>query len=329
MSTAVKTTSKVTQLSQYMGALKGQMSLALPKHLTADRMTRLVLTEFSKTPALQDCTFESIAGCVMTAAQLGLEIGVGGQAYIIPYKGKATFVPGWKGLIDLVNRAGRATAWTGAVFEGDVFDWACGDSPYVRHKPMGEDEPSKLLFSYAIGRVTGSEWPIIECWPNERLKKHFKRHNKVGDKHYAHQNWEMYCRKIVLLQVMKYLPQAIELRNAIELTHAAESGQGGSIVDGESISFADDATVTEPSTPKTVNDLRPAVMPPATKQPTSKPHSPAFDVKDMQAKLAACQSPDDITALFKTLDLSALSPEDRDFVNDLGMTREREIIAGK
>ena len=32
-------------------ALK-QMALALPKHLTADRMARLALTEFRKSPAL-------------------------------------------------------------------------------------------------------------------------------------------------------------------------------------------------------------------------------------------------------------------------------------
>ena len=98
----------VGELGNFMEKLKGQMALALPKHMNSDRMTRLALTEFSKNPALQKCSFASIASCVMTASQLGLEIGVGGQAYIIPYKDTATFVPGWKGLIDLGNRACRA-----------------------------------------------------------------------------------------------------------------------------------------------------------------------------------------------------------------------------
>jgi hypothetical protein len=51
----------------------------------------------------------------MTAAQLGLEPGINGQGYLIPYKGTCTFVPGWKGLVDLVARSGRATVWTGVV----------------------------------------------------------------------------------------------------------------------------------------------------------------------------------------------------------------------
>jgi hypothetical protein len=79
--------------------------------------------------------------------------------------------------------------------------------------------------------------------------------------------------------------------------------------------------------PKTVNDLKPAVVAPAPKQAVPMPE--AFDMESFRAKLQSCKSPDDITALFKSVDLSSLSPEDQEHVNDLGMTREREIIAGK
>ena len=57
----------VAELSSFMNKLKGQMALALPKHMNADRMTRLVLTAFSTNPALQKCTFDSIAGSIMVA----------------------------------------------------------------------------------------------------------------------------------------------------------------------------------------------------------------------------------------------------------------------
>jgi len=147
-----------------------------------------------------------------------------GRSYLIPYGRECQFVPGWKGLVDLVNRAGNATVWTGAVFQGDEFDYALGDSPFVTHKPSGESDPDLLTHVYAVGRVKGSAWPVIEVWPIARVKKHRDRYNKVGTRHYSHQNWEMYSRKVVLLQVIKYMPASADLSAAIALNDSAEVG---------------------------------------------------------------------------------------------------------
>lgn len=307
----------VGELGSFMEKLKGQMALALPKHMNSDRMTRLALTEFSKNPELQKCSFTSIASCVMTASQLGLEIGVGGQAYIIPYKGTATFVPGWKGLIDLVNRAGRASAWTGAVFAGDDFDWGLGDSPFIRHKPMGENDPAKLLFAYAVGRVNGSDWPVIECWPNERIKKHFKKFNKVGDRHYANQNWEMYARKVVLLQVLKYLPQSVELNAAIEIANG--SVEGRSITIDANFVAIEESPVEQMPNPgsKSVDDL----VKPKSQQLEN------FSISEFQSKLAACKTTGEINSLFKSLDTVRMTEADIERINVLGLEREQAIGA--
>jgi len=99
---------------------------------------------------------------------------------------------------------------------------ALGDKPFVTHRPMGECNPDKMQFAYAIGKVHGSECPIIECWPDLRIRKHRDKYNKVGLKHYSFSNWEMYARKVVLLQVIKYLPQSVELSNALEAEYNAD-----------------------------------------------------------------------------------------------------------
>ena len=55
------------------------------------------------------------------------------------------------------------------------------------------------------------------------------RYNKVGGRHYAYaseSNFEMYARKVALLQVLKYMPSSIELSNALTVSHAAEEGKG-------------------------------------------------------------------------------------------------------
>jgi recombination protein RecT len=231
------TVSPAKTLNDFMDKYKGQIALALPKHISADRMVRLAMTSFSQSPGLQKCDMHSIFASVIIAAQLGLEIGVGGQGYLIPYKGKATFVPGWQGLVDLVSRAGRATVWTGAVYEGDRFDWALGDNPFVKHQPEGDaDDWKKITHVYAIGRVNGSQYPVIEVWTMDRVVRHLAKYNKVGSDHYAlknnGQNMEMYARKVALLQVLKYMPKSVEVQRAMDVANVADTGKNFTF-DGE------------------------------------------------------------------------------------------------
>ena len=231
--------SPAKSLSNFLTQYKGQIANALPKHISPDRMVRLTMTAFSQNKALQNCDLHSIFGSVVVAAQLGLEIGVGGQGYLVPYKGKATFVPGWQGLVDLVSRAGRATVWTGAVYIGDEFDWALGDMPFVKHRPAGGgDSWRDITHVYAVGRVNGSQYPVLEVWTMDRVQKHLAKYNKVGGQHYAlkdgGQNMEMYARKVVLLQVLKYMPKSIEVQRAMDVATAVDAGKPFTI-DGDMV----------------------------------------------------------------------------------------------
>ena len=59
-----------SQFNQFLQKHKGQLEAALPKHLNADRLVRIALTEFSKNPALQKCTRKSIFASLIIAGQL-------------------------------------------------------------------------------------------------------------------------------------------------------------------------------------------------------------------------------------------------------------------
>jgi recombination protein RecT len=206
---------------------------ALPGHLKPDRMLRLAVTAFSTTPALRECTAHSILASIVVAAQLGLEPGIAGQGYLIPYKGTCTFVPGWQGLVGLLNNTGRATAWTACVFEGDPFEFSMGSHPRIEHKPgPNYGDATKIAWVYACGKVNGSEVPVIEVWPIARVWKHRDINNKVGKSHYSFRHPEMYARKVVLLQVLKYMPRSIEMNNALAAANAAEGGRSAEVTDG-------------------------------------------------------------------------------------------------
>jgi recombination protein RecT len=213
-----------TNFPAMLKAYGAEIARALPKHMSGDRLARIALTEFRKQPKLAKCDPKSVFAAVIMASQLGLEPGINGQSYLIPYGSECQFIPGWKGLVDLVNRTGRSTVWTGAVFEGDEFDWGLGDRPFVKHRPCGEDDIKLMTHVYAVGRVNGSDYPIIEVWPVKKVWKHRDRYNKVGDRHYSFKHPEMYARKVVLLQVIKYLPSSIELSQAMDMDYAANQG---------------------------------------------------------------------------------------------------------
>jgi len=201
-----------------------QIQHALPKHISPERMIRISITAWRNNPKLQKCKPLSVLACVIQAAQLGLEPDLLGRSYLVPYKDECQFIPGWRGLVDLCNRTGKATVWTSAVYEGDEFDYALGSKPYITHRPKGESDPKKLLYVYACGKVKDIDQEIIEVWPSNRVWTHRDKFNKVGKSHYSFLNEEMYARKVVLLQILKYLPASTELDMAMQLNNTAEVG---------------------------------------------------------------------------------------------------------
>src|SRR5262245_14365 len=110
---------------------QGQLAQLLPRHVSRQRITRILLTEAWKTPALLDCTPVSLWGAIFQAAQLGLEPGGGlGHCYLIPFRDNrrgvttCTFVPGYKGYVELAHRSGRvAKIGARVAYAGDEFDY--------------------------------------------------------------------------------------------------------------------------------------------------------------------------------------------------------------
>lgn len=110
--------------------IKAQIANALPKHITADRLARVAITELNRVPALKNCDPLSFMGAIMQCAQLGLEPSIGlGQAYLLPFKNKnkgtteCQFIIGYRGMIDLARRSGQMISLSAcAVYEADEFD---------------------------------------------------------------------------------------------------------------------------------------------------------------------------------------------------------------
>lgn len=129
--------SELVALEQQLKPLAPHFAQVLGKTMPVERLMRTIMISVERLPMLLQCDRQSIFNAAMSAACLGLEVdGVTGQAYLIPFKGKAQLVIGYKGFNTLAARSGITI--TGAVVrEGDEFDYQLGTAAYVRHRPKG------------------------------------------------------------------------------------------------------------------------------------------------------------------------------------------------
>jgi recombination protein RecT len=140
--------------------LAPRFAQVLGNTMPVERLIRTVMISVERLPALLDCDKQSIFNAAMSAACLGLEVdGVTGQAYLIPFKGKAQLVIGYKGYNTLAARSG-ITIGGGVVREGDVFEFELGSSAFARHVPRLGNK-GRIVAAYAT--ATAKDRPAVVC----------------------------------------------------------------------------------------------------------------------------------------------------------------------
>ena len=169
-------TVKLQEFNSLLQKQKSQIRLALPKHLDAERITRIILTEIRKNPKLLECTKESLLGSIMVSAQLGLEIGNHLQhAFLVPFdvkKGEhyvkeCQFMIGYRGMIDLATRSGRVISLSShAIYENDEFDFEYGLNERLRHIPT-RFERGEFIGVYASAHLKDGAHQIEVMWKRE------------------------------------------------------------------------------------------------------------------------------------------------------------------
>lgn len=214
---------------------KKQLALAVPKHLSADRMARIAATELRKTPDLLDTTPASFMGAVMQSAQLGLEPGSAlGQAYLVPFNKKdqktgkwykeCQLILGYRGMIDLARRSGQVLSLSAfAVHEGDDFSYQLGLHPDIHHVPSCDAGRIKkpIIFVYAVANLKGGgcQFEVMSRAEVEAVKTEAKSKN-VWDKYF-----EAMALKTVIRRLFKYLPVSIEALQVANVDAKREAGE--------------------------------------------------------------------------------------------------------
>ena len=209
------------------------IAMALPQHMTKEKMARVVITAITRTPKLLDCTPQSIMRSVIEASQLGLmPDGVLGHGYILPYKKTAVFIPGYKGLLDLARRSGEI-AWVQAhvVYENDEFHYTYGADPTITHVParIKGKEPGPMTAAYGIAKFKTGEVQF-EVMHKDEIENIRKRSRAANDGPWVTDYDEM-ARKTVIRRLCKFLPMNPEYQLMVARDEYAEAGVLGKYID--------------------------------------------------------------------------------------------------
>lgn len=212
--------------------MKPQLQAVLPKHLTPERLIKVVLTAAIKTPQLYECTRESLMQSVMLAAQLGLDCGGAlGSAYLVPYGKVCTLIIGYRGMIDLARRSGQIESISArAVFDGDTFDFEFGLDDRLVHVPKVEPVPEKLTHVYCVAKFKDGGHHL-EVMTRAQVNAIRARSKASGSGPWVTDYVEM-AKKTVIRRAFKYLPMSIELQTTLAETVATDGGAMlGDIID--------------------------------------------------------------------------------------------------
>lgn len=180
---------------------------ALPKHLDADRFTRLALTTLRKTPQLQQCQPESFIGALLTASALGLEPDVNGECYLVPYKRECTLIVGYQGIAKMFWQHPLAARLSAEyVCERDEFHYDKGLTPYLTHKPAQGDRGPVIAYYAIVGLKNGASWfDVFTPAQISKLRAGARKGTIADPEHWME-------RKTALKQVLKLAPKATQMQ---------------------------------------------------------------------------------------------------------------------
>lgn len=221
--------------SQTIVKYKGSIQKFLnPKYgITPEDFIETCIRVVREKPNLLQCDPKSLFGSILFCAEIGLKPNTPlGHAFILPYKGKAKFQIGYKGLIEIMYRNPRVKQITArAVFKNDFFEYNYGLRPDLVHKPS-RTEKGELECVYATCLIDDAPvFVVVEKAELDEIKKispsftnadssHLSAYNNGTDVH----NWMEIKAGVKALSKLIPTSNNIDMAKAVEYDSKFEGG---------------------------------------------------------------------------------------------------------
>lgn len=204
--------------------VRSQIELALPEGMSPHRFARAAATAMLERPDLVELDRRSLFTALVKSAQDGL-VPDGREAALVPFKGKAVYVPMVGGFRKLAAEHGWSLR-ARVVYAREPFDFTAGARPEVFHKPIvNEDDRGEMVLAYAIAkhRTTGDvELEVMTKAEIEKVRKTSKQPDGELWGKWPERAWE----KTVARRLFKQLPLDEKDKERVERVLAAEDLYG-------------------------------------------------------------------------------------------------------
>jgi recombination protein RecT len=239
---------------------KQRFMAVVPRHLSVERMLRVMAMAVHKTPRLGECEMLSLLGAMLACASLGLEPNTPlGEAHLIPfqkrYKDQAdnkwksryevNLIIGYRGYINLARRSGSLVSiHADVVYEGDDFEFEYGSNMHLLHRPSGARGNRAPTYAYAHAKLADGE--AFEVLPYDEIlsirnstqafqqalrdkAKAEEENDDRANRAYESSPWVAFehemAAKTMVRRLSKWLSMSIEFANAARLDAMGDTGK--------------------------------------------------------------------------------------------------------
>lgn len=223
------TTPTPASFPQFFAEKQARIERLLPQGMSVERFMQLIVNQVRANPDLGACTYESILGAAMTAAQSGLEPGPLGFAYLVPrwnsrhhrdpdsgrWVGaqECQLLLGYRGLVALAYRSKLvASVEAHAVYPGDVFKVRRGLDEQLVHEPevRTADRGGEPWAYWALARFANGAhaWEVMDLDDIEEYRLRSDRQKKDGGsrKDAWLSDYDAMAKKTVFRRLVPWLP---------------------------------------------------------------------------------------------------------------------------
>jgi len=200
-----------TGLVQVIEKMENQLEIALKgsaNPIPADRFIRCLRTTINSNPDLQTLERQSVMTAIMKAAQDGLVVD-GKESAILPFKGRATYVPMAEGLKKLMRKHSNfADLDYDIVYQKEVdtgrFKYVKGNEKEFRHEPIMFGDKGEPVGAYAYVKTRDGDIFLAVMDKDDIEKRLAKGMQSQMKKEF----WKEFWHKTVIRALYKKAPNS-------------------------------------------------------------------------------------------------------------------------
>lgn len=205
------------------GAVMKKLNDVLGSEKKASSFVSSVISVAQNNKLLRNAQPMTILSSAMVAATLDLPIvPTLGMAYIVPYKGIATFQIGYRGILELAMRSGEfKNIIDEVVYEGQLISKNKFTGEYIfDEEAKKSDKPIGIMARFDL--INGFSKTIF--WTMEEVQAHAKKFSQAFRSGYDSpwkSDFEAMGKKTVLKALLnKYAPKSVAMNTAIKFDQA-------------------------------------------------------------------------------------------------------------